>query len=186
MIDLVGASVDQPAEQPAISDYLGRYVSPPTVKDRVCSNVCDAGLTIRGPIRINYLEREARNVSLGRAGELFVVEFEKARLIHSGSGNLADRVEHVSVTQGDGLGFDIRSFDSDGKDRLIEVKTTAGGKQTPFYVSRNEVHVSREQEGVYHLYRVFVFRKDPLLFSVCGALDKVCQLEASQFIAKIA
>ncbi len=159
--DLVGASVDQSAEQPAISDYLNRLVSPPTARNWVYQSVRDADRKPRRPIQINYLEREARNTSLGRAGELFVVEFEKARLIHSGSGSLADQVEHVSVSQGDGLGFDIRSFDSNGKDRLIEVKTTAGGKQTPFYVSRNEVHVSQEHESVYHLYRVFAFRNDP-------------------------
>lgn len=41
-----------------------------------------------------------------------------------GRGSLADRVEHVAVTVGDGEGFDVHSFEADGSDRFIEVETT--------------------------------------------------------------
>ncbi len=77
--------------------------------------------------------------------------FERARLIRLGQESLADRVEHIAVTEGDGAGFDIRSFEADGRDRFIEVKTTAYGKQVPFFVSQNEVMVSQNYSDHYHL-----------------------------------
>jgi len=184
-ISMVGKSVDQPIPNMSVANFLDRVVDPPTKRDFSYAQVRDTGPKIRPPVRINYLEREARNASLGKAGELFVVEFEKARLVHYGKGGLADRVEHVSVSKGDGLGFDVKSYEANGADRLIEVKTTAGGKQTPFFVSRNEVEVSQEHEKEYHLYRVFGYRKDPRMFMVQGALNKICQLEASQYRAII-
>jgi hypothetical protein len=185
VIQVVGNSVEKPAEPVPVSSYLDRVDEPPKPEDYTYPMVRERKGTPSSPVKINYLEREARNASLGKAGELFVVEFEKTRLVHSGKEQLAERIEHVSVLYGDGLGYDVRSFEKNGTDRLIEVKTTAGGKQTPFFVSRNELQVSREQERSYHLYRVFGFRKDPRLFSVNGALDKVCRLEASVYSARV-
>ena len=95
----------------------------------------------------------------------------------AGHNKLADNVEHVSKTRGDGLGFDVRSFDNDGKDRLIEVKTTSFGKETPFFITKFEVEFSRNQSDRFHLYRVFEFRKDPRLFSLKGAVDAHCHLD---------
>jgi hypothetical protein len=99
-------------------------------------------------LRRNYLELEARNRSLGRAGEELVLEFEHQRLLRAGKRQLADRIEQVARTQGDGLGFEIHSFELDGRDRLIEVKTTRFGALTPFFASRNEVEVSDERQNV--------------------------------------
>lgn len=69
--------------------------------------------------RINYFELESQNSSLGRAGEEFIVRFEQARLQQLGKDALADRVEHIAVTEGDGAGFDIRSFEPDGTEDLL-------------------------------------------------------------------
>lgn len=129
---------------------------------------------------INYLELEARNASLGRAGEEFVLRFERARLVAAGRESLADRVEHVAATQGDGAGFDVRSFEHDGSDRLIEVKATAYGKHTPVFLSRHELRVSQERARAYHLYRLFRFRKDPWLYGLQGALDQTCRLDRNR------
>ena len=74
-----------------------------------------------------YLEAEASNHSLGIAGEEFVLQFEHERLWRAGKRTLADRVEHVAKTKGDFLGFDILSFEVNGHERLIEVKTTRYG-----------------------------------------------------------
>jgi hypothetical protein len=67
----------------------------------------------------NYLEIEARNQSLGRAGETLVMQFEQQRLWAAGQRKLADRIKHVSVSVGDGLGYDIQSFETVGRNRLI-------------------------------------------------------------------
>lgn len=133
--------------------------------------------------RRNYLETEARNQSLGLAGELLVMNFEHERLWRAGKRQYADRIEHVSKTEGDHLGFDIRSFEQDGRDRLIEVKTTRFGVSTPFFVSTNEVSVSRAHAHEYHLYRVFNFERGPRLFRLAGSIEKNCTLNATEFKA---
>jgi hypothetical protein len=132
------------------------------------------------PRQINYLERESRNRSLGLAGELFAMEAEHRRLWHEGARHLASRIEHVSVTKGDGLGYDIVSFESDGRERFIEVKTTAFGSMTPFFASAKEVEVS-ETLPMFHLYRVFKFREAPQIFFLPGSLRRSCVLDPTQF-----
>jgi hypothetical protein len=113
------------------------------------------------------------------------VDFEKARLEHAGKAGLADRIEHVARIQGDGAGFDVLSFETNGTDRYIEVKTTRYGNQTPFYVTRNEVRFSNEKDRRFFLYRVFEYRNDPRMFSVRGALRKAFELSATQYRAAL-
>lgn len=135
---------------------------------------------------VNYLELEAQNQALGLAGEEFVLRFERARLIAAGRDALADRIQHVSRDVGDGEGYDIRSFEASGSDRFIEVKTTKYGRETPFYLSRNELRVSQCQSDRYHLYRVFTFRTSPHLFTLKGALDRTCTLDPVTYIGSAA
>ena len=129
------------------------------------------------PIKRDYLAIESRNRSLGQAGEEFVFRYEQWRLAHIGKVDLAERVEHVSQTKGDGLGYDILSFDANGRERFIEVKTTAFGKDTPFFVSKNELHFSRDAGPDFTLCRLFDYRQTPKLFSLKGALDQHCDLD---------
>lgn len=136
--------------------------------------------------RRDYLAQESRNRSLGRAGELFVAELETRRLHAIGKKQLAERVEHVAATQGDGLGYDVLSFDDDGRERLIEVKTTAFGELTPFYVSRNELARSEAAADQFHLYRLFDFRDRPRLFDLPGNISVRCQLEPVSYLARLA
>lgn len=131
----------------------------------------------------DYLQIEARNRSLGLAGEKFVVTFEHQRLWKAGKKALAERVEHVAITRGDGLGYDVHSFDESGRDRLIEVKTTRFGAMTPFYVTRREVEAS-EIHQTYHLYRLFRFEQ-PQLYVVGGSLREHFELDPSHFKARI-
>ncbi len=98
---------------------------------------------------------------------------------------LADRVEQISRTRGDGAGFDILSFEADGAERFIEVKTTAYGQFVPFFVTRNELAASRELSRRYHLYRVFAFRKAPRLYWKAGVLDQVFSLHPQLFEARV-
>lgn len=182
----VAATVEATAEQAATDDILSRLAPPPKPPDsRVAQRIQkEAGRTIVRP-KINYLEREARNRSLGLMGEEFALAFEKARLLDAGCIRLARQVEHVSVTQGDGLGFDIYSFEPDGADRLIEVKTTGFGIETPFFVSRNELGVSEAKDAAYHVYRVFTYRSNPRLYVLDGDLNRVCSLSPIQYLARV-
>jgi hypothetical protein len=92
-----------------------------------------------------------RNRAIGLAGEELAMRFEHERLWRAGKKDLANKVEHVARSQGDGLGYDILSFETTGRERWIEVKTTNFGALTPFFVSRNEVGVSETTESNYSL-----------------------------------
>jgi hypothetical protein len=111
---------------------------------------------------------------------------EERRLRRVGKRRLAERIDHVSRTQGDGLGYDVLSFDDDGAERLIEVKTTRGGVSSPFFATRNEVEVSDAERARYHLYRVFAFDRKPQLFTLPGSLRTTCLLEPMQYRAEVA
>lgn len=139
--------------------------------------------TSRTPITRNYLEIESRNAALGLAGEQLIMKYEHERLWRAGHRKLAERIEHVAVSKGDHLGYDILSFEECGKERLIEVKTTQFGPLTPFFATRNEVNVSVELADFYQLYRVFSFSKDAKLFSLEGAIGKRCELTPTLFSA---
>jgi len=181
--EVVATTVAAEVERvPTISDVLS-IVVPPPVRDRDPERLYDRPAVRAARPRCNYLEAEARNQSLGRAGEELVLRFEHERLWRAGERSLADRIEHVARTQGDGLGYDIRSFEVGGQDRLIEVKTTHFGALTPFFASRNEVEVSEERRDEYQLYRLFSFRAEPRLFTLAGSLRSSCQLEPFSYSA---
>lgn len=134
----------------------------------------------------DFAKIDADNRRLGRMGEEWALEFERRRL-HDAERrpDLATRVVWVSDAEGDGAGYDIRSLNPDESHRLIEVKTTGLGKYHGFYVSPNEVGVSRREAEQYHLYRVFSFATSPRLYTLQGALDHVCRLEPSGFRARV-
>ena len=103
---------------------------------------------------------EAKNKRLGLSGELFVLELEKQKLINAGRSELAKKVEHISQTQGDGAGYDIRSFSVTGEDYFVEVKTTQGGQSSSFFITPNELEFGKYNAKNYALIRVFNFRLD--------------------------
>jgi hypothetical protein len=132
---------------------------------------------------MNYLEREARNSALGRAGEEFIIAYERARLASAGKEGLAAKIEHTSVVRGDHEGYDILSFETSGEERLIEVKTTKYGSETPFFTSANEVSVSKSRKVHYVVYRLFEFKVKPRFFELQGAIDDTCELTPSTYLA---
>lgn len=177
-------AVESPVhESPAVLDLTEILVSAPArqrpaIYERQVSRVSPR-------LGVNYLEIEARNRSLGLAGEEFALNFEHRRLWESGRRDLADRVEHVSRTRGDGLGYDILSFETSGREQLIEVKTTAFGAMTPFFTSTAEVRVSEEHSDSFRLFRIHKFREAPKLFVLEGSLRESCVLDATQYRASL-
>lgn len=168
------AAVQQPAVAPSTPDFAKVKAQAPVRQHRVSQPEAPH---IFKAFKRDYLAREAANTSLGIAGEEFVVQFEHWRLFQLGQRRLADKVEHVAKTKGDGLGYDVLSFETDGKERLIEVKTTAFGRETPFFVSNGEIALSKQARDQFHLYRLFEFRKEPRMFDLPGQLDHHCVLD---------
>ncbi len=183
----IEAAIEKSVDAPAVDDFLSRLEDRPVPASMGYGVIRETPGVIAPPVgMVDRLEQEARNSQLGRAGEQFVIDFERARLRSLGKEKLAESIEHISVTEGDGAGFDVLSFEPDGSERFIEVKTTAFAKQTPFFLSVNELRVSRKHEERYQLYRVFRFRRDPRLFMMGGALDQTCRLDPIQFRARVA
>ncbi|MBF0677319.1 MAG: DUF3883 domain-containing protein [Devosia sp.] len=127
--------------------------------------------------KFDPVERDFRNRQLGRAGEEFVVDIERRRLIAQDRTDLAGKVRWVAMEDGDGAGFDILSFDPAGKERLIEVKTTNGAAQTPFFMTHNEMAVAAERPEHWHLYRVHLFSQQPKIFTARPPLEQVLRLD---------
>jgi hypothetical protein len=185
LLGSLAADVQAPAVIPSVEDILCTEVPAPTLiiskHQGYAERICESHV----PRVINYLAKEAANQSLGAAGEEFVVHFETARLLAMGADRLASKIERVSVTSGDSAGFDVLSFEETGKERFIEVKTTRYGSETPFFVSRYEVAVSRKERDRYRVYRVFDFRHSPRFFQRCGQIDEMFLLEPAQYEARI-
>ncbi len=172
---------EEPATPPAALELASMLEPAPALKAAEPKKAYQLPTTAH---RRDYLAREARNRSLGAAGEELAVAYERFRLHKGGRPKLSDRVEHVSRTRGDGLGYDILSFDLDGRERFIEVKTTAFGKETPFFITRSEVDFSAATADQYHLYRFFQFRRQPRLFTLSGPVGSNCVLDPATFIGR--
>lgn len=128
--------------------------------------------------KVDPAERDRQARELGKAGEAFVVDAERQRLIEAGRDDLIGDIEWVSDTQGDGHGYDIRSFDDEGREIHIEVKTTNGGSVTPFMLTSNEEQVSR-RDGAWKLYRVHRFFREPQIFMLNPPIGKRAAMETA-------
>jgi hypothetical protein len=78
LLNVAAADADQPIVVPEVDDTLAVLTSPPASAEppRAIQQP-----RARRSFSTNYLEREARNRSLGLAGEQFVLNFERARLL---------------------------------------------------------------------------------------------------------
>ncbi|WP_349628432.1 DUF3883 domain-containing protein [Bradyrhizobium liaoningense] len=129
-------------------------------------------------------ERDARNRQLGKAGEKFVMDFERDRLRRSGREDLANDVRWVSDLDGDGYGYDIRSFETDGQERLLEIKTTCGHERTACWLTRREVDVAAERSDSYRIRRVFHFRNRAQMFEIAPPLEHALCMTPNTYSAE--
>ena len=110
--------------------------------------------------KTDYINIQKIKKEIGEFGEKLILSLEKTRLIKKGYKSLAQDIEWTSIEKGDGLGFDIKSFDVDenGKiiNKYIEVKTTLN-QDKPFEISLNEIEKAEElnKNGKYIIARVY-------------------------------
>jgi hypothetical protein len=133
--------------------------------------------------RFDVAGRDERNRALGYAGEERVLRHEHATLREAGRKDLARLVRWVAQEDGDGAGYDIRSFTPDGAERLIEVKTTNGWDRTPFYITRNELDVSEARRDAWCLFRLHDFAREPRAFELRPPLEAHVSLIAESYRA---
>lgn len=169
----VAAPIVNPADDP--------FVDPPPLQARQD----EVPEPIRRLVRkFDPVARDARNRALGKRGEAFVLEVEERRLFAARRKDLIKDLRWVSDVDGDGAGYDIRSFDPvSGDERLIEVKSTCGESMMPFFVSRNEEALSQERPKEFRLYRVFDLAIQPRIFAIRPPLRDFLRLETATWRA---
>ena len=136
---------------------------------------------------INFEGEIKKNTELGKKGEDIVVEYEKTRLIMEGREDLADKVFATREIAGNAERFDVLSYDQDGNEKYIEVKTTKGGLNNIFHISENEVEFSEQYQDKYYLYRVYNFNIKTMsadLKIIKGAIKRE-KLQATNYTCRI-
>lgn len=127
--------------------------------------------------------RDARNRALGKSGEERIYLHEKTSLKNANRADLSEKVRWTAIEDGDGAGYDIHSYEPDGRDRFIEVKTTNGWQRTPFHLTRNELSVAEANRDTWHLIRLWDFAREPKAFSIRPPLEGHVELTPTSFLA---
>lgn len=157
---ILSDSAEQKPDQSEMLDNplfeLKQSELPPSKPERIGTDTA----TFRARKVSDYAQRDANNRKLGEMGELLVVAHEKKVLSGKGFPGLSDQVRHIAQQEGDGAGYDVLSFRTDGSKKYIEVKTTRGGAQTDFYMSINEIRFSDYAGADYYLYRLYNFKEE--------------------------
>lgn len=171
-----------PAEM-RIADPSALWIGPPPQGSPADEKETDR---LRQLIRkFDPAERDARNRKLGKQGEEAVFTHELTKLKLAGRDDLSRKVEWTSEVRGDGAGYDIRSFDLDGGERLIEVKTTNGPAKTPFFISENERAFSEERPDAFRLLRLYQFIEKPSAFELKPPLVDHLSLHPTSYRAAL-
>ena len=108
--------------------------------------------------KIDFSSINDEKKKVGDIGEEIALIYEKKRLEEIGRKDLADLVIHSAKEEGDGLGYDIKSYNADGSVLYIEVKTTKQNMFDLFYLSKKEEKVAEEMYSKgdkYLIYRIY-------------------------------
>jgi hypothetical protein len=168
-----------PQSKPPAKPWSQAKVAPPMGRSSLTGTGREGRI-----IRMQVAKNDAENKKLGRDGEEWILNLEKSRLTENGRADLAAKVVWVSEEEGDGVGYDIRSFEDDGTQIHVEVKTTNGGKSTEFFITANELAVSDQIGKDFRLYRVFDFSRDPKFYALTGPISSKLVLTPRSFSAR--
>lgn len=122
---------------------------------------------------VDHVAKQKRNKRIGDLGEQVVFQYEKE---HCPVGRSSE-VEHSSMIQGDGLGYDVLSFDENENVKYIEVKCTTGSRERPFFITGNELARSKKEGSNYFLYRLYNLDEKNMTadyFIIQGDLSEYC------------
>lgn len=139
------------------------------------------------PSIINHIQNNKENKHIGDLGELFVIQFEREKLRKANKPKLVKKVAHHAKDKGDGLGYDVLSYDEAGNKMYIEVKATKGNKNSPFFITRNELERSKQEEANFFIYRVYNFNDETMkgdVLVIQGDVSSLC-VEAVNYKVKM-
>ena len=128
------------------------------------NNISEAAQTVSTALSWNHTKEYFRDKQtlcseIGDRGEQIVLAKEKKRL----AGTPYASAVTGRVSDDMGAGYDILSFDAEGRPRYLEVKATGYGENTAFYMSRNELRFAQEcaEKGrAYELHRIYNLKED--------------------------
>lgn len=133
-------------------------------------------------------KKEKNKKIKGYYGEELVCNIERKMLKKLGILD-EDHVPNHIAKKKDGYGYDITSYrkSDDGKiyPIYIEVKTTSGKKETPFFISEKEIQASEEYGDKYYLYRIYnldVKSKDVYYYVLNGNMRKKLKLTSHIYV----
>ena len=168
---------NQELSLPRNIDFGNVLVYPPEEKDH-SSPVIQESTTKR--TKVDYVAKASVSKQIGDLGEEFAIHFERWRLREYPE--LAERIKHVSK-EDDSAGYDISSFEENGSPRFVEVKSTTGELNTPFYISAYELKVARENMDKYLILRVFDLKYSPKCCEIRFPFEGIINLEPLTYFA---
>lgn len=136
---------------------------------------------------VDFDQIQAQRGLIGKAAEMFALEWEKQRLegadLHQLVSRINDRRSQPSY------GYDFLSYSSARRPRYIEVKAVArltGGKGYRFFLSENELSVSNsaQHQSEYYFYLVFFNKEgkpEGLMPMLASELYGKCEIRPSTY-----
>lgn len=160
--------------------FLKQYEQPSKVSKSVTATAKKIG-------KRDYLTQYINDFEIGEAGEALVYKYE-CDIIESEKkkGNIDKDIFVKWVSRDDdSAGYDILSYDIKTKsEKYIEVKSTSGGKNAPFYISENELLFSKANSDKYFIYRVYGLKNKGTsavgFYKINGDLEKQDNFELSK------
>ena len=116
---------------------------------------------------VDFEKENKINKLLGNRGEEIVFNLEKNYLKNIGKNELANKIKWVSK-EDDSLGYDILSFENDGTEKYIEVKSTSQSENcnANFLISSNQYSKAKRIKN-YYFYIVFNAKgKEPKVWKI--------------------
>ena len=144
-LNLPGVVISSSAAKAGL-EFRDVFLKPRTVSE------LSQGIRGKKPTKIDYSAIQSARDKAGKMAEEYVLKTEIAHLENLGLRQLAEKVTRVSLVD-DGLGFDILSFESDGTEKHIEVKSVSKfAGDCSIFISANEIRVAQSDP----LWSVFV------------------------------
>lgn len=155
-LDILDAPITESAEEIELNIADSQTI---TSKSKSNSN------KVRTKEDINYSEQQAISQKNGDRGEELVLRNEIEKIKQWGlPDEILSKVRRVSL-ESDDYGFDILSFDKDGNERYLEVKTTkTNGKNFSFILTRNEFEHAKTYGSRYSFVIVFDILCNPRIW----------------------
>lgn len=146
----------------------GVYMMPAT------SDIDDINLSIprhSGMSRDQFERLQIIRQEIGDKGEEYVLQKETDELKSNGRMDLANKVKIISKINV-GAGYDILSYDLNGSEKYIEVKTSVNNSKT-FEWTENEINVAKDYKDKYWIYLVRDISDKPKIHKIQNPADKI-------------